>query len=81
MIIENYPLVTDDQKLSTIFIYINIIEKYSGIKSNFINYGDNKNKKKEVENIVETFKSSKYNQNKRNQYRQKDFSWSQYENI
>ena len=59
MIIENDSLVTDDKKLATIFndYYINIIEKSSGIKPNFINYGDNINKKEIVENIVKNFEN------------------------
>ena len=59
MIIENDSLVTDDKKLATIFNdhYINIIEKSSGIKQNFTNYGDGKNKKEIVENIVKNFEN------------------------
>ena len=59
MIIESDSLVTDDKKLATIFndYYINIIEKSSGIKPNFINYGDNINKKEIVENIVKNFEN------------------------
>ena len=59
MIIENDSLVTDDKKLATVFndYYINIIEKSSGIKPNFINYGDNINKKEIVENIVKDFEN------------------------
>ena len=59
MIIENDSLVTDDKKLATVFndYYINIIEKSSGIKQNFINYGNVKNKKEIVENIVKNFEN------------------------
>ena len=64
-------LLTDDKILATIFndYYINIIETSSGIKPNFINYGDNINKREIVENIVKNFKNkSKIKETNTNTY-------------
>ena len=51
--------MTDDKKLATIFndYFINIIETSSGIKPNFMNYGDNINKKEIIEIIIKNFEN------------------------